>query len=62
MNFISGLAADLCMFAAYNGAVSDMQLKWLEETLTKAERDKEKVIIAGELWQHRFPTVLFGVR
>ena len=43
------------MYAAYNGAVSKSQLKWLEETLCEAEDNKEKVIVAGNLGSHYIP-------
>ena len=48
-NFFENLPYKLHRFCPYNGAVSDTQLAWLQDTLTRAKELRERCFVFGHI-------------
>ena len=48
MNSYSGLSEDDMRYVKFNGGIGEEQMKWLEDTLSTSDKDREIVIIASK--------------
>nr|XP_020641548.1 manganese-dependent ADP-ribose/CDP-alcohol diphosphatase isoform X1 [Pogona vitticeps] len=56
VNLNSPLDLDECQFVQFNGGFSQDQLDWLDKVLTYADKNKERVVIAGHIPIHPHAT------